>query len=178
MKGWYIPARPDQLTGESTAWFASFWSFCSNYLQQRFDNDWCLSPEQSISLKVGSRTVPRQLIVRSSVGKNNITPLPQNTSILDVRTPPPLPVDIDHHDGLNIFKLPLALISCAPTFFRQNPTEARAALSTIQSGSDILGRLLESGQPIVAGRLAGAFRNIRKRKNSRRYNQDHESSWL
>jgi hypothetical protein len=35
MKGWYIPARPDEATGESTAWYASFWGFCAAYLQGR-----------------------------------------------------------------------------------------------------------------------------------------------
>ena len=33
MKGWYIPARPDEPTGESTAWYASFWAFAAVYLQ-------------------------------------------------------------------------------------------------------------------------------------------------
>ena len=28
MKGWYIPFRPDEVAGESTAWYASFWDFC------------------------------------------------------------------------------------------------------------------------------------------------------
>jgi hypothetical protein len=25
IKGWYIPSRPDEVKGESTAWYASFW---------------------------------------------------------------------------------------------------------------------------------------------------------
>jgi len=29
MKGWYISSRPDEPAGESTAWYASFWRFCS-----------------------------------------------------------------------------------------------------------------------------------------------------
>ncbi len=27
MKGWYIPVHSDEFTGESTAWYASFWAF-------------------------------------------------------------------------------------------------------------------------------------------------------
>src|SRR6202161_1810523 len=50
MKGWYIPSRPDDRKGESTAWYASFWRFCAAYLDERFGADWCLSPEQSLSL--------------------------------------------------------------------------------------------------------------------------------
>jgi hypothetical protein len=33
MKGWYIPVHPDEVAGESTAWYASFWSFCAVYLK-------------------------------------------------------------------------------------------------------------------------------------------------
>jgi hypothetical protein len=32
IKGWYIPSRPDEAKGESTAWYASFWRFCAVYL--------------------------------------------------------------------------------------------------------------------------------------------------
>ena len=36
IKGWYIPSRPDEVKGESTAWYASFWRFCAAYLEERF----------------------------------------------------------------------------------------------------------------------------------------------
>src|SRR6202049_179529 len=65
IKGWYIPSRPDEVKGESTAWYASFWRFCAVYLGARFGKEWCLSPEQSLSLHGGNRTVPRQLMVRA-----------------------------------------------------------------------------------------------------------------
>ena len=29
MKGWYIPSRPDDGKGQSTAWYASFWRFAA-----------------------------------------------------------------------------------------------------------------------------------------------------
>ena len=35
IKGWYIPSRPDEVKGESTAWYASFWRFCAAYLEER-----------------------------------------------------------------------------------------------------------------------------------------------
>lgn len=31
IKGWYVPARPGEAPGESTAWYALFWSFCAAY---------------------------------------------------------------------------------------------------------------------------------------------------
>lgn len=85
IKGWYIPSRPDELKRESTAWYASFWRFCAAYLEERFGADWCLSPEQSLSLHAGNWTVPRQLMVRSARARNKITKLPHGTSLFDLR---------------------------------------------------------------------------------------------
>jgi hypothetical protein len=81
MKGWHIPARPGERAEDSTAWYASFWDFCAAYLRARFDNEWCLSPEQSLSLHGGNRAVPRQLLVRTSKGGNKPTSLLHGTSI-------------------------------------------------------------------------------------------------
>ena len=160
MKGWYIPTRPDQGPGESTAWYASYWSFCADYLRDRFGDDWCLSPEQSLSLHVGDQTVPQQLVVRSSKGSNNITALLQNTSILDLQSSLPVKGDTDQKDQLNLFSMPVSLVACSPNYFRNHSTEARTALAMIADASEILARLLEGGHTVVAGRLAGGFRNI------------------
>src|ERR1700722_13602516 len=75
MKGWYTPTRPDEPAGESTGWYASFWSFSAEYLNHRFGKDWGLSPEQSLSLHIGDWTVPKQLPVRSTKGGNKQTRL-------------------------------------------------------------------------------------------------------
>ena len=45
IRGWYIPARPGEAPGESTAWYAAFWSFAAAYLEARFGRSWVLSPE-------------------------------------------------------------------------------------------------------------------------------------
>lgn len=160
IKGWYMPARPGESLGETTVWFASFWDFCADYLGDKFGKQWCLSPEQSLSLKIGNRTVPRQLMVRSPKGLNNITNLPHDTSVLDCKLALPSSDDIEELDKLRIYTLPAALIAIAPSFFRSNPIDIKAALGTVSSASDILERLLEGGHTVVAGRLVGAFRNI------------------
>src|SRR3984893_8838468 len=160
MKGWYIPARPENAAGESTAWYASFWAFCNAYLRERFGSNWCLSPELSLSLHAGNQTVPPQLLVRSPRGGNKVTALPHNTSLFDVRATVPEQKDIEEKDGLRLFSLPAALIASSPSFFENNPTDARTALATIRDASEVLGRLLEGGHSTIAGRLAGAFRNI------------------
>lgn len=160
MKGWYVPSRPDEPEGESTGWYACFWSFCAAYLNERFDDDWCLSPEQSIALHVGDRTVPRQLLVRTPNGGNKPTTLLHGTSIFDIRLALPPAADIEVKDGLRIFRMPAALIACAPTQFKAKPNELRSALASISDPTEILRRLLDGGNSTVAGRLGGAFRNI------------------
>jgi len=160
MKGWYIPARPDEPAGESTVWYTSFWDFCAAYLRERFDSVWCLSPEQSLLFHTDNRTVPRQLLVRTPKGGNKVTTLPHDTSLLDVRAAMPADRDIVKIDGLRLYTLPTALVACAPGFYRQHPIEARAALAMIRDASEVLARLLEGGHSTIAGRLAGALRNI------------------
>jgi Fic/DOC family len=160
IKGWYIPSRPDGATGESTAWYASFWPFCAAYLESLKGEEWCLSPEQSLSLHAGNWTVPKQLLVRASKARNNITALPHDTSLLDIRSSLPTGRDMEEKDGLRLYSLPASLIACAPSAFTQIPTDIRAALSIIRDSSEVLEPLLDGGHTTVAGRLAGAFRNI------------------
>jgi hypothetical protein len=91
MKGWFIPSRPDEVKGESTAWYASFWRFCAEYLEERFGVKWSLSPEQSLSLNAGNWAVPRQLVVRSPGARNKVNELPHGTSLPEVRSALPAP---------------------------------------------------------------------------------------
>lgn len=159
MKGWYIPSHPDEAPGDSTAWYTSFWDFCAAYLSERFDNNWCLSPEQSISLHTGNRTVPNQLLVRTPKGGNKPTTLPHGTSIFDVRYTMPREDEIVTKDGLRLYSVPAALVACPEHFFRQAATDIRAAMATVKDASDVLAILLEGGHSTIAGRIAGAFRN-------------------
>ncbi len=161
-KGWYIPSRPDEPTGESTVWYTSYWKFCAAYLCHRFKENWCLSPEQSLMIHSGDWTVPIQLLVRSPKAQNNITSLLHGTSILDVRTTLADNQHIQVVDNLRLYSLPAALIACSGNYFKQNETNARAALMMIRDASEILGPLLDGGHSVIAGRIAGAFRNINK----------------
>lgn len=160
IKGWYIPCRPDEAQGDSTSWYISFWHFCASYLNRRFGNAWCLSPEQSLLLHAENWTVPQQLLVRSKKANNKITQLPFHTSLLDVRYAMPKKADIEEKNGLRIYAKIPALIASSPSFFTQHPTDARTVLATIQDASELLPNLLEGGHSTIAGRLVGAFGNI------------------
>ncbi len=166
MKGWYIAARPDEPVGESTSWYASFWGFCAAYLNERFDDDWCLSPEQSLSIHTGNRNVPKQLLIRTPKAGNKPTDLLFGTSIFDLRLELPAIEDREIQGGLQVFKLPAALIGCSASHFTACPIEMRAALAMVRDTSDVLRRLLDGGHSTIAGRLAGAFRNIGREQDA------------
>jgi hypothetical protein len=160
MKGWYISTRTDEKEGESTFWFTSYWDFVSVYFNERFGKDWCLSPEQSLSLHSDNYTVPKQLLVRSPKAGNNIINLLCETSFLDLNSSLPSNEEIVKKNGVNLFSIPSALTACSPNFFSQHPVDARTALAIVKDSSEILTKLLKGGHSKIAGRLAGAFRNI------------------
>lgn len=162
MKGWYIPVKPEESKGDSTLWYASFWHFCASYLKMRFGQNWCLSPEQSLLLHVGNMTVPKQLLVRSPKARNKITTLPHGTSLFDIRGTLPRAENVSQKEGMRLFSVPEGLVNCGAEFFSRNSTDARIALAMINDASDILIYLLEGGRSTVAGRIAGAFRNIER----------------
>jgi len=159
IKGWYIASRPGEAPGDSTAWYTSYWAFCAGYLSTRFGNEWCLSPEQSLALQGGNRTVPAQLLVRAPKGANKPTPLPHGTSLFDVRYPQPPEGEVVVRDGLRLFSVPAALATVSQQHFRSASTDVRAAMATVKDASDVLAVLLAGGHSTIAGRLAGAFRN-------------------
>jgi hypothetical protein len=83
-----------------------------------------------------------------------------DTSIFDVRLDLPHADDIETKNNMRVMRLPAALIACSPGQYADRSIEMRAALAMITDASDVLSRLLAGGHSKVAGRLAGAFRNI------------------
>ena len=160
MKGWYISSRPDSAPGDTTNWYTSFWHFVSAYANSRFGNDWCLSPDQSLSFYSGNITVPTQVIIRTLKGTNNGVALLHNTSILYFKSSIANPIRTEQQFNVNLYSLPEALTECSLTFFRSDTISARTCLSLIPDASDLLKILIVKGQTVKAGRLAGAFRNI------------------
>lgn len=84
IKGWYIPYYPGS-EGDSTVWYVSYWYFIVEYLNSKFGDNWCLSPELSLYFYSGKSVVPQKLIVRSDAAANNILQLPFGTSLLDIK---------------------------------------------------------------------------------------------
>jgi len=164
IKGWYITSRPEAPKGDTTSWYTTFWKFAIVYLKSRFSNNWCLSPDQSLQFHAGNKTVPKQLLVRSPKARNKVTNLMFDNSIFDVRTSMPNNIELVTLDGMNVYSLVSGLVAVNADFYTRHPIDARTCLAMVKEASEILAKLLDGGKSVVAGRLAGAFRNIGKDK--------------
>src|SRR5579863_3793433 len=65
MRGWLISSSPRASAGDSTPWYASFWEFCARYCEERFGDEWHLSPEQSLLLHSENTVIPSQAVINS-----------------------------------------------------------------------------------------------------------------
>src|SRR3990172_12025057 len=155
VKGWLIITNPSMRESESTAWYASYWSFVRRYLSERFSSDYCFSPEASIKRHTGATVIPSQLIVITKKKGAQTLSLPSGTSMLLYQDKRNLPVERVKKDGLWILDLPAALCKAQPSFFKNNPYEAEIALRMVSDPSQLLRILLDKGGSAVAGRIAG-----------------------
>ena len=162
--GWFIISSPENNEGDSTSWYSSYWKFCAQYLNYKYKNHWCISAEQSLMIHAGNWTVPKQLIIKSPKANNFKTDLPFDTSLFHMKSKLPLKSEVQVLDGLNVLSLSSALVNASSNTYLQNATDMRTALSLVKTSADILSILLSGGQSIIAGRLTGAFRNIKKDK--------------
>lgn len=159
-KGVYMIKPPDEQPGDSTSWYHSFWKFASQILEEKYQNDWYISPEQSLLIHSGNWTVPTQLVIKSPKATNFETALPYNTSLFHMASPLQMKEETIEMDGVRLLSLPASLIYSSPAIFTSNPTDVRTALSMIKDSSQVLRLLLDGGHTVIAGRLSGAFRNI------------------
>jgi len=159
MKGWLISSSPDSQAGESTPWHASFWEFCTRYCDERFGEQWHLSPEQSVFLH-GERTViPDQLVVHSPKATNNDINLLFGTTLYDLKVAEmPASAALTVRDGLRLFSPAAALVRVPESFFQLYPIETQVVMASLADASDLLRLLLNGGHSAKAGYLAKAFR--------------------
>ncbi|MDQ3335115.1 MAG: Fic family protein [Myxococcota bacterium] len=159
-KGWFVSADPSARAGDTTPWFSSFWEFLRRYCEQRFGEDWFLSPEESLLLHAEKTAVPKQVIVSSPGANNKRVALAHGTSLFAFKKEMPAQSDLILRDGLRLYSAESALVRVTEEFFRRNPIEAQVALLGIVEPSGLLARLLDGGHTTIAGRLAGAFRRM------------------
>ena len=161
IRGWYIPRRPDEADGDTTSWYAGMREFIADYATQRFGDRWHVNPEQSVLLRSGERTVPKQVQIWATEGTNQTVRLLHGCSLFVYKAVKLLPSSPARDCGrLRLVELPAALVAASPTLFIQNPIAAQIALGSLPDASDLLRILLDGPHPSVAGRLAGGLRAI------------------
>jgi len=156
IRGWLLVTNPEYPPGATVPWYSAYWAFVSQYLEGRFGDEYCLSPEASIKLHVQSPLIPQQLIVTVNVRDNNLLTLPHGTSILTSHSLEPFPKR-KKIDGIWVIDLAAALCKISEPFYRNYPDDVELALRMIGDPSELLYYLLDSSSSVVAGRLAGAY---------------------
>jgi hypothetical protein len=158
VKGWYLPARPSDAPGDSTAWFAGMRDFIGGYCEARFGERWHLSPAHSLLIQAGVTALPKQVIIQAAEAANKVLDLPEECSLVMYGGRAWPSTDALTRVGpLRVLTVPRALVDVPESFFTSFPVEAQVALTQIRDASD-LNRILLEGHPVVAGRLAGALR--------------------
>ena len=160
-QGWLMLSTPSAGPRETTPWFASAWEFCARYCERRFGGRWHLSAPDSLVLQAGSTSVPKRIRVQAERGTNHSIALPFDTSLTDLaarRFPPA--GDLTTMDGLRVLVPEAALVRVPSAFFRRHAVDARTVLTNIRDVNGLVRRLVVNRQPVVAGRLAGAFRHV------------------
>jgi fido (protein-threonine AMPylation protein) len=161
IKGWLISSSPSARAGDSTPWYASFWEFCARYCNDRFGEEWHLSPEQSLLLHAENTVIPIQVVIYSPKGTNHSIDLLFGTSIYDLKQAEmPAGPDMIVKNGLRLFSPAAALVRAPEAFFARNPIETQVVLANLGDASDVLRHLLDGGRTVKAGQLAGALRRI------------------
>lgn len=161
MKGWYVCANPSDREGDSTAWYAGFWSFVSGYLRKRFGKRYCLNVDASLLLHTQSTIIPKQVTVITKESGTSVLNLPHDNSLLIYPDEKNMPRNRVEVQGLQILSLPETLCRLSPQAFKNNPREAEIALNMIRDPGELLAVLLSGdGMVAAAGRLAGALRFV------------------
>lgn len=159
IQGWHHVSSPVSPPG-ATVWQGHYFPFVSQYLSDRFDKDYCLSPEASLLLHAGLTSVPPQLAVMTLKASGATVKLPYGCSLLCYQEKGRLPEEIDTISGIQVVPLVEALSRAPQGFFRNHPLQAASLLTTTRDLSPLLRKLLDRGASVYASRLAGAFRHI------------------
>jgi Fic/DOC family len=156
IRGWYMLARPDIASGDSTAWYANSWDFLRVYLTDRFAKDYCLSAESSLDLLLDEPFTPRQVIVMAKKGGTVTHQLPFDTSVLIYEDSKSFPSDKQETKGFQTMTLAYAICKVSPAFFKNNAQNTQIALQLVNI-PDLIRVLLKYQMKTAAARVSGAY---------------------
>ena len=162
MKGWYFLVPPHAPRGETALWHANFWAFLSLYLEDRVENDYCLSPEISLDLQSGETATPVQAAAILARGGNNTVSLrfaETNISCSLLTYTGKLPAQRSIYRGLNLMPVGYALARVSPTYFRSNRPQAEVLLRTT-SAAELASGIIEADNEVGSMRILGGLETL------------------
>lgn len=161
MNGWYLLSKPTGV-GTSTLWYSNYWSFIKEYMQDRFGQDYCLTPESSLEVHAGSNIISRQITIITKKASNENIELLHGTSILLYQDERNFPTTMTQKNGLNIIPLSDALCRVAPKYYLTNTLNMEICLRLIGSPAEISRILLETNSAASANRILGAYKALKE----------------
>ncbi len=159
IRGWYYQSRPNDLEGDSTPWYASYWEFVSKYLNLRFKDNYILNPESSLLLHTGHTLIPNQLVVVTKEGSINTVKLSFENKIFIYQDAKRFPDTIERINNINVYSLAASLCLASPQFYLMNREEIEIGFGMIKDVSVLLNFLLNNDHMDArTGRIAGALK--------------------
>lgn len=171
VRGWYLLTNPAG-KGTSALWYSNYWEFIKQYLDDRFQDDYCLSPESSLNLISGQNTIPRQIIILTKKKSNQTIDLPHGTSVLFYTDSSNFPEAIHKHEGINTFPLAEALCKATPNYFKEHSLNAEISMKLVASTAELSRVLLRKNLVSAAERLAGGYKQLGDIKRSQQIVED------
>lgn len=156
--GWYLSSNPTEDAGDSTTWYAHMESFVAAYANARFGAQWQVTPELSLLKHSGDTGVSKQIQLHAPQANNQVVNLPHGCSVFlyRVRAEALSQTAAETENGLRLLPLEEALIKAGPGFCTRHPLAAQIVFRCLDV--TVLTRLLlEGGNSVVAGRLAGGL---------------------
>lgn len=158
-KGWYFLSDPMADPGDTTPFFAHYFEFLSRYLSERFDENYCLSAEQSLLLHAQINVVPAQITVIVDCNVNQKVDLYENYSLFIYSIKNPIPADLKQTvSGVQCYSAAVALVLLSPKHYQSQSHEIQIVMNKIADPLAIA-RLVDHNQQGVS-RLIGAYRQV------------------
>lgn len=159
-KGWYFVSDPSSEQGDTTPFFAHYYVFLARYLNDRFDNHYCLSAENSLLLHAQINVVPQQINV---IVHNNITQkvdlYQEQYSLFIYSIKNQIANQMKESvNGIQCYSAPASLILLGPKYYQERSHDIQIVMNKLDDPSAI-SRLAELNAQGV-GRLIGAYRQI------------------
>ncbi|RAR99354.1 Fic/DOC family protein [Ensifer adhaerens] len=165
MNGWIaVNSRPSDRRRVDVAWSTVYWEFLQRYLNDRFEDQWVLSPETSVSLWAENWSIAKQIVVRSPQANNQVLQMPGDTSIFMLRVPER---DVSElHNGMRVLPKEEAVINLSKNSWSTAATDIISVLGSIRGSSTLTRVLLSNRRSTIAGRIAGALRHLGRAKDA------------